>query len=110
LLVVVNYASAIELVIFPFSFVGYGAVGVVENSYSVHFVVFPLSVIVASLFVVKLASTVSHAIEFATFVAGPYTILLNNKLYFIFRIGSLLLIVLYAGSYSFRYILFDCLG
>jgi len=75
-----------------------------------HFVVFPLSIIVTALLVVKLSSTMPHAIEFATLVACTNAILLNNKLYFIFRIRGLLLFILYTGSYSFRYILFDCLS
>lgn len=110
MLVVVNYPFAIELVFFPISLIGYAAVRVVKNSHPVHLVVPPLPVIVAALLVVKLPSAVPHAVEFPPFVACAYAILLNDKLYFVLRVGRFRLLHWLIDGNRLSYFFFDCLS
>jgi hypothetical protein len=44
-----------------------------------HFVVFPLSIIVAAFFIEKLSFSMTHAIEHVAFILGPHLILFSDK-------------------------------
>ena len=88
LLVVIYDAFAVELVLLPLSLIGNGAVGVEKHAKSVHFVVLPISVVVAAFFVVEFAFAVPHAIQLPPLIPGSYCILLDNILNFLLGIGS----------------------
>lgn len=80
--VVIDDSFPVELVILPVSLVGYAAVGVVENAESVHFVVLPLSIVVAALLVVELASAIAFAASLIALILGAYLVLFDNELAF----------------------------
>ena len=79
---VVKHAPALELVVPPLAPVCDGAVGVSERAEAVHLVVLPLSVVVAALGVVELASAIAPSVLLQTLVLGADLVLLHHVLAF----------------------------
>ncbi len=67
-LFVVESASAPQLVVFPLPVIGDFVVRVVKHPPSVHFVLLPLSNILAALVIVKDTLSMTHVVEFGAFV------------------------------------------
>jgi hypothetical protein len=78
--VVINDTFSMKLVVLPVSLVGYTAIGIVENAKSIHFVVLPLSIVIAALFVIELAPAISFAISLIALILGSYFVLFDNEL------------------------------
>jgi len=59
-----------KLVFFPFPIIGYLVVWVVENALAIHFVLFPLSDILAAFVIVKHSFAMSHIVKFGSLVSA----------------------------------------
>ena len=73
--VIVDLSEAVEFVLCPAAFVGQFSSFVVQSPLSVHFVVFPLSLIVPAILVVEFTSSVAHASALVPLVPASSLIL-----------------------------------
>lgn len=80
--VIVDFPVPMELVICPVTLVGQLAPLVVEFAPSMHLIVLPLPVIVASILIVELPSTIPYSIFLVPFIPTATLILLHQKLVF----------------------------
>lgn len=77
-MIVVDHSSAVKLVALPFSLICFIAVGIVKNTETLHFVVFPLADILTTLFEGDFSVAVSHSVFLVAFVPQTTLVFLNS--------------------------------
>ncbi len=68
-----------ELVILPLALVGHDPAWVIEHSIALHFVILPLSFVLAPLLVYELSLTIAHPVLFLALITCPRTKFLDDK-------------------------------
>jgi hypothetical protein len=84
--VIVDLSQTVEFILRPTSLIGQFSALVIQSPLSVHFVAFPLTLVVPSILVVKFSSPVTHAAAFVPLVSTASLVLF----YHIFLLKSLL--------------------
>lgn len=77
--VIVNDSFAVKLVFQPATLIGDFAFGIEESSEAVHEIIFPLSVINASVLIIKFSIAVSELIFDKSLIFGSILIFFNEK-------------------------------
>lgn len=77
--VIVNDSFAMKLIFQPTTLIGDFAFGIEESSEAVHEIIFPLSVINASVLIIKFSIAVSELIFDKSFIFGSIFIFFNEK-------------------------------
>ena len=100
LFLIVNFAMPMELIHPPVSFISKLSIRIIEITFPMHKIIFPLPLINTSFFVVKFPKPISHIIEFLAFISTCLICLYNILVEILFISG--------ARIWALFWLLFDC--